>query len=272
MTAPRRAGHVRVAADVAIVGSGELGLSGPIDCHVYLIRTGDGSGVLVDAGAGPDAADISANLREAGVDQGGLQAILLTHAHADHAGGSAALAADWAVPVYTSGPEAAMLRGGSEIELGLVAAKRNGTYPRDYRYRHMDRATVVSDGDTLSFGSARITALVTPGHTAGSVVWLAELPGYRALFTGDTVFAGGLVSVLNLPGSEASAYRSSLPRLAAVSADGFFPGHGTFAVSGGMRHVHLAAERLLSSVIPNYAIPRWSPPARPAGESQPREE
>ena len=272
MTATRRAGYIQVAPNVAIVGSGELGLSGPIDCHVYLIRTGDGSGVLIDAGAGPDAADVSDNLRQAGVERGGLQAILLTHAHADHAGGSAALATDWAASVYTSAPEAAMLRGGSETELGLVAAKRNGTYPRDYQYRHMDSIRVVADGDTLSFGSARITALVLPGHTAGSVVWLVELPGYRALFTGDTVFAGGLVSVLNLPGSEASAYRSSLPRLASVTADGFFPGHGTFAVFGGMRHVRLAAERMLSSVIPNYAIPRWSPPALPVCELQAREE
>lgn len=258
---PRPPGHVRLTADIAIVGSGEFGLSGPLDCHCYLVRTGDRGGVLVDSGAGPDAEMISANLADAGVLAGRLHAILLTHAHADHAGGAAALSARWDAPVYASPPEATLLRQGSDEELGLVAAKLNGTYPDDYRYHHLDRVEPVNDGTQLVFGTAHITALTVPGHTAGSTAWLVEVSGYRALFTGDAVFAGGLVSVLNLPGSDAAAYRASLPRLADTVADGLYPGHGAFAVFDGMRHVRLAARRLRGSVIPNYAVPRWSPPA-----------
>lgn len=262
MSAPsRRPGHVRVTAAISIVGSGEYALSGPVDCHCYLIHTGDGGGVLVDSGAGPDAEAIGANLADAGLASGRLHAVLLTHAHADHAGGAAALAEHWGATVYASAPEAVMLREGTDEQLGLVAAKLNGTYPPDYRYRHLDRVDVVRDGQELTFGAVRLTALVVPGHTAGSTAWLAELPGYRALFTGDTVFAGGLVSVLNLPGSDAAAYRESLPRLAALAADGFYPGHGSFAVNDGMGHVRLAVQRLRSSVIPNYAVPRWTAPA-----------
>lgn len=257
---------VEVGVHVALVGGGGFGLSDELDGHVYLLRTAPGRGVLVDTGVGRDAGPILANLAAAGIGADGadgVDAILLTHAHADHAGGAAALAGATGASVLSSAPELELLRTGDTTALGLDAAKRNGTYPPNYAYRTYAAGTPVRDGDRLAFGELSVTALVVPGHTAGSVVWLAGWPtGYTAAFSGDTVFTGGLVSVLNLDGSDAAAYRRSLPRLAEHEADGLFPGHGEFRVHGGTAQLRLAAERMTSSVIPNRAVPMWRPAPR----------
>ena len=84
---------------VHLVGSGALGfdLTAPADCHVYLVvdpQTGEAA--LIDAGSGLATERILANVDEALVPRDHITTLLVTHAHADHAGGAADLAA--AVP------------------------------------------------------------------------------------------------------------------------------------------------------------------------------
>ena len=45
------------------------------------------------------------------------------------------------------------------------------------------------DGQCVEFGAARLTALLTPGHTAESTCYLLD---DKVLFTGDTLFLGGV--------------------------------------------------------------------------------
>jgi glyoxylase-like metal-dependent hydrolase (beta-lactamase superfamily II) len=47
----------------------------------------------------------------------------------------------------------------------------------------------LSDGDELKLGSARLKALHMPGHTVESTCYLLD---DQALFTGDTLFVGGV--------------------------------------------------------------------------------
>lgn len=249
--------YLRITPRLALVGGGEYGLSNRLDCHVYLLTTATAA-VLVDTGAGAEPDRLLRNLATAGVPVDRLSAVVLTHAHADHAGGVAALADRTGAAFYAAEPERALLADGDEERLGLTAAKLFGSYPSDYRYRTSDRATAVADNQRLRFDDLTLTALVTPGHTTGSVVWHAQWPEYAALLTGDTLFAGGTVSVSNLPGSDAAALRASLPRLAELEIDGLFPGHGAFVVRGGRDQVALAAARMRGSVIPNRAVPAYS--------------
>ncbi len=237
---------------LALVGGGGFGLSDAIDGHVYVLRTGAGRGVLVDTGAGRGTERILANVAAAGVTD--VEAVLVTHAHADHAGGAARLAEATGAPVYGSAAELDLLARGDRAALGVDAAVRSGTYPADYVYRAHSGGVPVIDGQQLSYDGLNVTALVVPGHTAGSVVWLAAWDGYVAALTGDTVFAGGLVSVLNLDGSDAGAYRRNLPALAEQPIDGLFPGHGEVKIRGGADDVRRAVELLSTSVIPNRAV------------------
>jgi hydroxyacylglutathione hydrolase len=248
---------ITLVPGVHLVGSGPLGISHPLDCHVYLVETGSGP-VLIDAGVDPAAAAVRANVEGVGYAITDLAAILLTHAHADHAGGVRALAAASSAPVFGDAAELGLLADGSDRDLGLEAAKENGTYPREYAYPHYRGGMPLTEGWRLGADGALVTAIPTPGHSAGSTSYLLEGRAYRALFSGDAVFLGGFISVLNVEGSDPAAYRRHLPALASLHVDGLFPGHYLFAVERGQQHIDLALERMRRSVLPNVAV-GWLP-------------
>jgi hydroxyacylglutathione hydrolase len=49
-----------------------------------------------------------------------------------------------------------------------------------------------ADGDSFKLGSIKVTPLHTPCHTQDSICWLLEDGEERAVFTGDTLFIGGM--------------------------------------------------------------------------------
>ena len=81
---------MQLAERIHLVGSGSFGfdLTDPYDCHVYLLDGGTEL-ALVDVGAGMGAVEIVANVERSGFDPARITRILCTHAHGDHAGGSA---------------------------------------------------------------------------------------------------------------------------------------------------------------------------------------
>jgi glyoxylase-like metal-dependent hydrolase (beta-lactamase superfamily II) len=68
----------------------------------------------------------------------------------------------------------------------------------------------------------------TPGHTLGSL----SLVGENLVFTGDTLFAGG-IGRTDFPGGSDSDMRLSLEKLLLLS-DNYvvYPGHGDFSTIG----------------------------------------
>ena len=50
----------------------------------------------------------------------------------------------------------------------------------------------LDDGDELIAGALRLRAIHTPGHTPGSTSFAFEDAGTTTLFTGDTLFRGGV--------------------------------------------------------------------------------
>lgn len=145
-----------------------------------------------------------------------LAGVLVTHYHADHAGGSL---------------------GGFEIA-GLVELLGRVSVPVHVNADErpwVARSTGVAEselvghdgGEKLEVGSLGITLLHTPGHTPGSQCFLvsgAGLPG-EVLISGDTLFLDGCGRT-DLPGSDPDAMYESLRRLATLP-DGVtvFPGH-----------------------------------------------
>lgn len=238
---------IQLHPNVSIVASGELGLSPYLDCHVYLLHSA-GEYALVDSGAGGEA--IVENVREAIGAGGRLRYILLTHCHGDHAGGIHRLLPAWNPQVVSSAWEIQMLESGSDDDLGLTQARFAGTYPPDFTVARVAGGVALAHGDTLTLGELRIRALITPGHTRGSVCYLVEAPRGSLLFSGDTVFWGGLIQLLNTPGSEIGEYRRGAQALSGLGVECLFPGHGLWALRHGQAHIDKMLYYFRRSAVP----------------------
>jgi hydroxyacylglutathione hydrolase len=245
---------VRLTGRISVVGGGAtgLGISHPLDPNVYLL-SGGGELALIDAGSGLGEEELLANVRSLGHDPEKIRHILLTHAHADHAGGAAALAGMLDARVYLSEAEREALESGDEDALGLTIARRSGYYPEDYRLRACEVHEALSGGERLGCGDLEVSVLATPGHSAGSVCYLTDAEEGPALFAGDTVFAGGKISLLVVPGSDLLAMSESVRKLGGLGIEALLPGHGLFSLRGGQKHIDRAI-RTFDSMMPPGSI------------------
>lgn len=219
------------------------------DCNCYLVWDGT-DGLLIDSGTGIAADRWLANIGEV-CDPRRLAGVVLTHYHADHAGG-AARAAQAGLPLMASAETAVALESGDEEATQVARARQAGVYPPDYRLApaYVDR--VVTDGELVRAGRLSARVLAAPGHCAGNLTVLAEA-GRRLLFSGDTVFTSGRVSVQPLPDCRPHEYGRTLLRLADETCDALFPGHGSTDVHEGQRHLEAAAAHVRALVVPpNY--------------------
>lgn len=227
---------MRLAPQLYLVGSGEVGLSDPDDCHVYLLDGGD-EYALIDAGFGTDRSfdGILATMTREGLDPARLRSILLTHWHGDHAAGARRLREHFGCRVVAPAGERAFVEAGRD---GVPSS------PVDL---------AVDDGDELRVGALTLTAHCVPGHSEATTAYRVDLPLGRALFAGDIVFGNGILGLLNYPGSDLANYRRYLGRLAGLGVDALLPSHLLFTLGNGQRHIDLALKRLQEGFVP-YSI------------------
>jgi len=197
------------------------GRFGPIFTHAYLVE-GEDRAALIDAGLG------IGNLRVATAEATGLpvQAIL-THSHYDHVG-SAHLFDDVAIAEGGEKALAAELSAEMQAFADLIPGRCTRTIPTgfswdSYRIEPTVATTVLQDGDEVDLGGRRLRVFHTPGHSPGSACFLDSRTG--SLFTGDTVFGGGLN--IQLEQSDPVIYEASMARLADLVPDisAVFPAH-----------------------------------------------
>jgi len=239
---------------ISVVGGGAsgLGISHSLDPNVYLLSGGEEL-ALVDAGAGPGEDRILENVRSLGYEPGRIGHIFLTHAHADHAGGAASLAERLGARVYLSELEREALENADEEALGLSIARRNGYYPEDYRLRPCKVNVTLRGDERLRCRDLDLAVIPTPGHSAGSVCFLVDTEEGAALFAGDTVFAGGRISLIVAPGSDLLAMQESVTHLGGLNVTSLLPGHGIFPLEGGQGHIDQAIQAF-STMLPPRSI------------------
>ena len=234
-------------------GSGGPGISNFKDCNVYLIE-GEKDAFLIDGGSGMDTERILANIEETGCPKEKITHMFVTHAHGDHGGGIQ----DYrgyipGMKVFASPGEKRLLEEGSEEELGLVAAKRKGAYPQDYQYKYCRVDEVLQDGMQFHVGGADVTAIFLPGHSIESVCYLVEKNGRRYLFSGDSIYLDGKLSLINCYGSTMEGYRNSIHKLKNLQVDALIPSHFRLTMQDGQQHIDKAILALSFSSLPPMA-------------------
>lgn len=141
-------------------------------------------------------------------------AILLTHGHFDHIMAVNELKKKYGIPVYAAAEEEEVL-----TDAGINLSGQFGSGYRvaaDYR---------LADGDSITIAEADIKAMLTPGHTKGSMCYYFEEDGF--LLSGDTLFYES-VGRTDLPTGDQSALIKSLRSkvLALPDSTVVYPGHG----------------------------------------------
>ena len=151
-----------------------------------------------------------------------VEGILLTHAHYDHIRGLTAFLKHYKkpIPVFLHPADRPLLNDPSQ----------NGSRLQGDSVSVPVSTVDIEDGETLPFKDFNVQVLHTPFHTEGSVCYY--MPDENALFTGDSLFAGG-IGRTDLPTGNEEEVENSLRKLRNLRDTlVVFPGHGPIAHLG----------------------------------------
>ena len=171
---------------------------------------------------GGEVERITAAARRHGVT---IRHILLTHAHIDHAGGTATLARMLGVPIVGPHPADRFWIDGMPQQARMFGMPPAEAFEPD-RW--------LADGDTVRIGEVTLAVRHTPGHTPGHVVF-HDAESKRA-FVGDVLFAGS-IGRTDFPGGDYDTLIDSIRRRLWPLGDDtvFVPGHGPESTFGRER-------------------------------------
>lgn len=133
-----------------------------------------------------------------------LKYILLTHGHFDHIIGVKSVKEKYGAQVVISKEDEPMLNS-AKLSLAVFCnAPQN----------NVDADIIVKDGDEITLGEIKIKVMATPGHTSGSVCYIAE----NCIFSGDTLFYCSCGRT-DFPSGSPEQMMTSLQKLKALDGD-----------------------------------------------------
>ena len=188
--------------------------------NCFLVE-GEEKACLIDTGAGvADIAAVAKSLTDKPIT------VLITHAHADHAGGAVWFPEVYIHPADKKASHLSMSTIGRAYFLYSHQYKRkthhvpySASLQKDFRPVLKD----LNEGDTFDLGGRVIETWLTPGHTPGSVTFRDSLTG--DLFTGDNVTP---MVTLHFPrGETVETWLEGAKRTLALEGEGrLLVGHG----------------------------------------------
>ena len=182
-------------------------VNGPLRVNTYFIVNDQGEAMVIDSGENYNK--VKQTEKDLGVK---IKAVLLTHAHFDHAGNAKKLQDDGA-KIYISSIDAPKLK--NELNLSSHFGRKFDVLDADFTFM---------DGEELSVIGIPVKVMLTPGHTDGSATFIIE----NMLFTGDTLFLES-VGRTDFPSGNRRDLVSSVKKLFALNGDySVYPGHEDF--------------------------------------------
>ena len=165
----------RIAGNLYYVGSKDLA--------AYLVVTPEGD-ILINSNLASSPPQIQKNIEALGLRMSDVKVLLISHAHFDHAAGSARLLR--------------LTHAKYEVMEGDVRVVESGGRADFYGLTHYEPAKVdrvLHDGDELRLGGMVLVAHLTPGHTKGCTTWTVKIvdggKSYDVVIVGSTSVLDG---------------------------------------------------------------------------------
>jgi len=203
--------------------------------NTYLLADSEQSGNCVVVDPGLDHERVAAAIADSGWTPA---AILCTHGHFDHVGGTAVLQQRYGVPVY--------LRS-ADLKLAKLSNFMMTAFKLKSRIALPEFTLLPDDGAEVEAMGRRFTFHALPGHTPGS----AGIAVDGLLFSGDSLYARR-TALSKLPGEDHDQLRASLRQLFGWIAGDVLvlPGHGGTATIDEIHAGNEALRAFMSVALP----------------------
>jgi glyoxylase-like metal-dependent hydrolase (beta-lactamase superfamily II) len=176
-------------------------------CYIVGCPTTKQAALIDPAG---DAEPILAETKSLGLT---IHYLINTHAHPDHISGNADIVGATGAKIVIHEAEASWLTSlAGKAFLAMFGGKQS------------PKADItVADDDVIAVGDEKLKVIHTPGHSPGSI---CLYDGVKHLFTGDTLFVGG-VGRTDLPGGSMKTMMKSIQERILTLPDDtiILPGH-----------------------------------------------
>jgi metallo-beta-lactamase class B len=213
----------RIADNLYYVGSRDLAS--------YLITTPRGN-ILINSNLESSPPQIRHSVEQLGFHWSDIKILLISHAHSDHASGSAEILRETHAKYMVMDGDVPVVESGGATDFAY------GPKPQ-YPPAHVDR--VLHDNDRVTLGDVTLTAHKTAGHTRGCTTWTmrVHVPGEPATEHRDVVIVGSwyvnpgyrLVAAHGKPASYpgiAQDYTHAFAVFHALPCDIFLGAHGMY--------------------------------------------
>ena len=186
----------------------------PVSVNTYLIYDETKEAALIDCGVSSkkEQEELTEYIHSHGLK---IRRLLNTHLHFDHVLGNRFIYDTYGVkPQYHEADD-------SMPSLRMQA----GMFGFPILYEPIGAERFIGDGDIVSFGNTALIALLTPGHSPGSLSFYDEKD--RCVFTGDALFQHDIGRTDLWGGNEAVLLNSIRTKLLTLPDDTtVYPGHG----------------------------------------------
>lgn len=207
----------RIAGNLYYVGSKDLA--------AYLVVTSQGL-ILINSNLVSSPPMIRRNIEKLGFHFRDVKILLISHAHSDHAAGSAEILKLTHAQYMVMAGDVPVVESGGRKDFAF------GNRP-DMLYPAAKVDRVLHDGSEVRLGDTVLTAHLTPGHTKGCTTWTMKVTDHGKTYDVVIVGSPNLNPSYKLVGNTqypqiVSDYEHGFDVLAALHCDIFLGAHGVY--------------------------------------------